>query len=136
MKNNSGKTNLLSALRVFYEDAGLKFDKNRDFPKFDVDDLEAWVELHFQTSDEEQESLKESYKNTENLLRVRRYLASEEGKVKAKQSNIYAYESGVLSENLFYGAANISSSKLGSVIYIPAISKIEDTLKNFRPFSV
>lgn len=132
-ENNSGKTNLLSALRVFYEDGGLKFDKNRDFPKFDTDDNESWIELHFSTTDEEQASLKDSYKTSDNILKVRRYLASENGKVKAKQSNIYAYEGGELSENLFYGAANVSSSKLGSVIYIPAVSKVEDTLKTTGP---
>lgn len=132
-ENNSGKTNLLSALRVFYEDGGLKFDKNRDFPKFDTDDNESWIELHFSTTNEEQESLKDTYKTEDNILKVRRYFASENGKVKTKQSNIYAYEAGELSENLFYGAANVSSSKLGSVIYIPAVSKIEDTLKTTGP---
>ena len=83
-ENNSGKTNLLSALRVFYEDGGLKFDKNRDFPKFDTDDNESWIELHFSTTDEEQATLKDSYKTSDNTLKVRRYLASENGKVKAK----------------------------------------------------
>lgn len=132
-ENNSGKTNLLSALRVFYEDGGLKFDKNRDFPKFDTEDNESWIELHFSTTDEEQETLKDSYKTNDNILKVRRYFASDNGKVKAKQSNIYAYEDGLLSESLFYGAANVSSSKLGSVIYIPAVSKVEDTLKTTGP---
>ncbi|WP_281245976.1 ATP-dependent nuclease [Oceanisphaera psychrotolerans] len=38
-----------------------------------------------------------------------------------------------MSDQLFYGAANISSSKLGSLIYIPAVSKVEDTLKTSGP---
>jgi len=54
-ENNSGKTNLLSALRVFYEDSGLKYEKNRDFPKIDTADSESWIELHFHTSVEEQD---------------------------------------------------------------------------------
>ncbi len=132
-ENNSGKTNLLSALRAFYEDGGLKYEKSRDFPKIETEDNESWVELHFETSCEEQEGLRDAYKSADGLLRVRRYFQSDEGKVKAKQSNIYAYEDGVLSENLFYGAANISSSKLGSIIYIPAVSKVEDTLKTTGP---
>ncbi|ALU41820.1 ATP-dependent nuclease [Pseudoalteromonas rubra] len=132
-ENNSGKTNLLSALRVFYEDGGLKFDKNRDFPKIDTTDNESWIELHFHTSDEEQDSLKDDYKSSDNILKVRKYFLSDEGRVKAKQSNIYAYENGALSENNFYGAANVSSSKLGSIIYIPAVSKVEDTLKTSGP---
>ena len=132
-ENNSGKTNLLSALRVFYENGGIKFDKNRDFPKIDTADNESWMELHFHTSNEEQDSLKDDYKSHDNLLKVRKYFLSDEGRVKAKQSNIYAYENGSLSENNFYGVANVSSSKLGSIIYIPAVSKVEDTLKTSGP---
>jgi len=131
-ENNSGKTNLLSALRTFYED-GIKYEKSRDFPKIDTEDNESWVELHFITTDEEQEGLRDAYKSDDMILKVRRYFVSEQGKVKAKQSNIYAYENGSLSENNFYGAANVSSSKLGSIIYIPAVSKIEDTLKTTGP---
>ncbi|WP_083399193.1 AAA family ATPase [Oceanisphaera psychrotolerans] len=67
-ENNSGKTNLLSALRTFYEDGGLKYDKVRDFPKFETDDNESWVELHFTTTDEEQGGLKESYRSTDKIL--------------------------------------------------------------------
>ena len=132
-ENNSGKTNLLTALRVFYEDGGLKYEQNRDFPKIDTTDSESWIELHFQTSVEEQDSLKDDYKSPDRILRVRKYLQSDKGRVKAKQSNIYAYENGVLSDNNFYGAANVSSSKLGSIIYIPAVSKVEDTLKTSGP---
>lgn len=132
-ENNSGKTNVLSALRMFYEDGGLKFDKHRDFPKIYTTDKESWIELHFYTSDDEQDSLKDDYKSPNNLLKVRKYFLSDGGKVKTKQSNIYAYENGTLSENNFYGAANVSSSKLGSIIYIPAVSKVEDTLKTSGP---
>ncbi len=132
-ENNTGKTNLLCALRIFYEDGGYKFDKNRDFPKFETEDNESWIELHFQTENEEQYSLKKEYKSPDNILKVRKYCLSDEGKVKPKNSNIYAYEDGVLSDNNFYGAANVSSSKLGSIIYIPAVSKIEDTLKTTGP---
>ena len=50
-ENNSGKTNLLSALRVFYEDGGAKFEPSRDFPKVATADKESWIELHFETTD-------------------------------------------------------------------------------------
>lgn len=53
--------------------------------------------------------------------------------MKSGQSNIFAYEKGELSENLFYGAKNVSQAKLGSVIYIPAVSKTDDTLKLSGP---
>lgn len=132
-ENNSGKTNLLSALRVFYEESGLKFDTKRDFPKFSTDDKESWIELSFLTTPEEQDSLKEEYRSADRVLKVRKYLQSEHGLVQSKQSNIYAYENGQLSNNLFYGAANVSTSKLGSVIYIPAVSKVEDSMKTTGP---
>lgn len=132
-ENNSGKTNLLSALRVFYEDGGFKYDSSRDFPKLTTDDGESWIELHFYTTPEEQDSLKDDYRSPDQILRVRKYLQSDNGRVKPKNSNIYAYEKGVLSESNFYGAANVSSSKLGSIIYIPAVSKVEDTLKTSGP---
>ena len=133
-ENNAGKTNILVALRLFYEDGGLKFKKDIDFPKFDTDDNESWVELAFETTNDEQESLKDEYKSGDNILRVRKYFLSDnKNLVKTNQSNIYGYESGVLSENLFYGAKNISQSKLGKVIYIPAVSKTDETLKLSGP---
>jgi len=133
-ENNAGKTNILVALRLFYEDGGLKFKKDIDFPKFNTDDNESWVELAFETTNDEQDSLKDEYKSGDNILRVRKYFLSDnKNLVKTNQSNIYSYESGVLSENLFYGAKNISQSKLGKVIYIPAVSKTDETLKLSGP---
>lgn len=131
--NNSGKTNLITALRLFYENEKLAFSQDRDFPKFETDS-ESWIELTFETTEAEQEQLKEEYRDEARRLRVRRYFASKESdRVKSGQSNIYAYERGELSKNLFYGAKNISQAKLGSVIYIPAVSKTDDTLKLSGP---
>ena len=130
-ENNAGKTNVITALRIFYEDHGVKFDENRDFPKFTTDD-ESWIELEFLTTAEEQANLKEGYKSKDNVLRVRRYLKSDQH-VKSSQSNIYGYENGTLSTNLFYGAKNISQAKLGKVIYIPDVSTTNDALKLSGP---
>jgi len=47
--------------------------------------------------------------------------------------NIFAYENGKLSENLFYGAKNISESKVGNIIYIPELSRVDDSLKMSGP---
>lgn len=133
-ENNAGKTNIITALRLFYEEGGLKYSKDRDFPKFQTEDNESWIEISFSVTDEEKASLKEEYKTEENIFKVRRYFQSEtEGIVDTKQSNIYAYENGALSKNLFYGAKNVSSAKLGSVIYIPELSKTSDTLKLSGP---
>ena len=79
----------------------LKYIDERDFSKFPVDDLESWMELEFFTSDNEQEQLKEEYKSNDKILKMRRYFKSNEKElVKANQSNIYAYENGILSKNL------------------------------------
>lgn len=132
-ENNVGKTNIFTALRLFYEDGGLKYKKEVDFPKFAKDD-ESWVELAFITTEDEQDGLKDEYKSKDKILRVRKYFRSKEKDlVKPNQSNIYAYESGELSNNLFYGAKNVSQAKLGKVIYIPAVSKTDETLKLSGP---
>ncbi len=131
--NNAGKSNIISALRLFYEDEKMSFKEDRDFPKFVVSDKESWIELEFTTTSEEQETLKNEYKNKDNLLKVRRYFQSKDVEVKKGQSNIFAYENGQLSKSLFYGAKNVSQAKLGKVIYIPAISKAGDNLKLSGP---
>lgn len=131
-ENNTGKTSFLTALRMFYEDGGAKYSKETDFPKFTVDDDESWLEIHYRTSQAEQDQLKEAYRAADGLLRVRRYFASKE-RVKSGQSNIYAYEGGDLSDSLFYGAKNISQAKLGSLIYIPEVAKTDEALKLSGP---
>lgn len=131
-ENNVGKSNIITALRVFYEEE--KFSPSNDFPKFATDDKESWIEIEFLTTDDEQESLKEEYKSLDKRLRLRKYLQSEDSElVKANQSNIYAYEKGVLSKNLFYGAKNISQAKIGKIIFIPEVSKTDDSLKMTGP---
>jgi len=131
--NNSGKSNILTALRIFYED-GIKFNEKKDFPQFQTDDEESWIEIEYLLTDDEFKNLKEDYKNPGNILKVRKYLKSEDSqRVKSNQSNIYAYENGELSSNLFYGAKNISQAKLGTVIYIPEVTKTEETLKLSGP---
>jgi predicted ATP-dependent endonuclease of OLD family len=135
-ENNAGKSNVFRALRIFYED-NLKFDANSDFSKFETDDKESWIEIQYETDIEEQESLKKEYQSEDNILKVRKILSTEDSKfkplVKANQSNIFAYENGVLSENYFYGAKNISQSKFGRIIFIPEISKVDDNLKMSGP---
>jgi AAA15 family ATPase/GTPase len=134
--NNAGKSNVLTALRIFYED-GIKFVDASDFPKFPTEDKESWIEIEYQLTDKEFNNLKEEYKNPGNILKVRKYLKSEDSnRVKVNQSNIYGYENGVLSENLFYGARNVSEAKLGLVIYIPEVIKTDEALKLTGPSSL
>jgi len=129
--NNSGKTNVIDALRIFYEKE--RFDKE-DIPKFETDDQEIWIEIEFHLTDDEFANLKEEYKQANNTLKVRKYLkSSQPDRVKSNQSNIYGYEGGNLSNNLFYGAKNISEAKLGDVIYIPEVAKVDEYTKLSGP---
>jgi putative ATP-dependent endonuclease of OLD family len=131
--NNSGKTNVIDAIRIFY-DKDLKFNVARDFPKFQTEDGESWIEFSFRLDDNEYLNLKEEYRNPKKLLRVRKYLKSNDAeRVKANQSNIYGYEGDSLSSNLFYGARNISEAKLGDVLYIPEVTRVDDYTKLSGP---
>lgn len=130
--NNAGKTNIIDALRIFYEN-DLKYTPSKDFPKFHNDDKESWIEIEYLLDDEDYNDLKDEYKQPNNTLKVRKYLQSDSERVKANQSNIYAYEKDGLSTNLFYGAKNIAEAKLGNVIYIPEVSKIDEYTKLTGP---
>lgn len=131
--NNAGKSNVFTALRIFYEDE-IKFNGETDLPKFQREDEESWVEIEYLLTDDEYNNLKDEYRGLGNILKVRKYLKSDDReRVKANQSNIYGYENGILSKSLFYGAKNISEAKLGTVIYIPEVSKTDETLKLSGP---
>ncbi len=133
--NNSGKTNIIDALRIFYEKE-IKFTPNKDLPKFSNSDNEdSWIEIEYTLSDDEYNNLREEYKVNRNLLKIRKYLkSSNPNLVKSNQSNLFAYEKdGRLSNNLFYGAKNISEAKLGDIIYIPEIAKVDEYTKLSGP---
>lgn len=129
--NNAGKSNVLAALRAFYED--IKWS-NDDLPKIGKNTDESWVELAFVLSDSEWTSLADKYKEgvTDQTLTVRRYFDSKD-RFKANQSNIYGLVKGEPEESLFYGAKNIGSAKLGQVIYIPALTTAADQMKTSGP---
>lgn len=133
-ENNSGKTNIITALRAFYENEGYKYDKKSDFPKLSfTNDSESWIEIEFITTEEEQRTLKDEYKRDDKILTVRRYFESAD-KVKKDNSNIfYIAKDGTISENNFYGAKNVSQAKLGKIIYIPEIAKTDDTFRLTGP---
>jgi putative ATP-dependent endonuclease of the OLD family len=127
--NNSGKSNILDAIRVFYDDLKFTID---DFPKYNVLDDESWIEITYVLSDDEYQNIKDEYKNNAKQLQLRKFLKSSKH-VKSNQSNIYSINSGKMSENLFYGAKNISEAKVGKIIYIPEVTKLEDYTKLSGP---
>ena len=131
--NNAGKSNLLNALRAFYEE--VKWS-TVDVPKIGGIDGESWVELTFELTDDEWANLADKYKNKEkaNRLMVRRLFRSDEkDRVRSNQSNIYGYVNGALDKELFYGAKNISSAKLGQIVYVPALATPDEQTKLSGP---
>lgn len=132
--NNAGKSNIISALRAFYEDFKHSGD---DLPKMkDVQIDESWVELTFSLTEGEWEGLADKYKEgaADHILVVRRYFASKEkDRFKSSQSNIYAIINGELERDLFYGAKNVGTAKVGSIIYIPALTTVADQMKTSGP---
>lgn len=130
--NNAGKSNIISALRAFYEDIKHSSD---DIPKMkDVQVDESWIELTFNLTEGEWDGLADKYKEgvAQRVLTVRRYFVSKE-RVKASQSNIYAIINGELEKDLFYGAKNVGTAKVGSIIYIPALTTAADQMKTSGP---
>lgn len=134
--NNSGKSTIVDCIRAFYEKDGFKFKKETDFPLKGAEDQESWMELTFSLTDEEHESLKDEYKTGDKLLKVRKYFQTAEklhdGKTAA--GSILGYKANhTLSDEPFYGAKNVQSGKFGELIYIPAISKIDEHTKLSGP---
>jgi predicted ATP-dependent endonuclease of OLD family len=131
--NNAGKTTVIDAIRAFYG-KGVKYDNKRDFPHRGALDRESWVEIEFKPSAEEFETLKDEYKSDRNTFRVRNYFQSEEKDSEGKdRSGPYAYVGGELSVERFYGFKNVGQGKFGEIIYIPAVSKVDEHTKLTGP---
>lgn len=134
--NNSGKSTIIDCIRAFYEKDGFKFKKEVDFPLKGTADQESSVELTFSLADEEHDSLKDEYKTQDKTLRVRKYFQTSEKLHDGKSATgwILGYKSdGTLSNEPFYGAKNVQSGKFGDLIYIPAISKVDEHTKLSGP---
>lgn len=134
--NNCGKSTVIDCLRAFYEKDGYKFKKDADFPSKEAKDEESWVDLTFKLSPEEHDSLKDEYKIGGQLLKVRKYFLTNQtlhdGKTAA--GAILGFQAdGSLSNEPFYGARNVQSGKFGELIYIPAISKVDEHAKLTGP---
>lgn len=131
--NNAGKSTIFDSLRAFYEKDNFKFNQKDHFPLKGAYDEESWIELLFKLTDSEFHSLKEEYRLNDNQLKVRKYFLSS-SKGKGVEGAIFAYDSNnKLSESPFYGAKNVQSGKFGDLIYIPAVSKVDDHTKLTGP---
>ncbi len=134
--NNAGKSTVLDSLRVFYEKDGFKFRSEHDLPYIVTGDRESWVELIFKLSDEEIASLADYYRLPGNILRVRKYFqtTTKTHDGKSATGSIFGYKTdGSISTEPFYGAKNVQSGKFGDIVYIPAVSKVDEHTKLSGP---
>lgn len=134
--NNAGKSTFIDGIRVFYEKDGIKFKAGNDFPFIKTVDEESWIEIKFKLSDAEHDSLAVTYQTGDKTLRVRKFFqtATKSSDGKNAAGSIYGYKSdGTLSDEPFYGAKNVQSGKFGDLIYIPAVSKVDEHTKLTGP---
>jgi putative ATP-dependent endonuclease of OLD family len=134
--NNAGKSTFIDGIRAFYEKDGFKFKPDKDFPFLKVADDESWAELKFRLSDAEHDSLADIYKAADKTLRVRKLFQTKAKSADGKSAtgSIYGYRNdGTLSDEPFYGAKNVQSGKFGDLIYIPAVSKVDEHTKLTGP---
>jgi predicted ATP-dependent endonuclease of OLD family len=132
--NNGGKSTVVDAIRAFYEKDGFKFKRERDWPVAGAKDEESWIHLSFICSPEEYDSLAEEYRIGENRLDVRKYFSVAPKEKVFKAGSIYGVgKDGKLSSDHFYGAKNVQQGKFGQVVYIPAVSRVDEHTKLTGP---
>jgi predicted ATP-dependent endonuclease of OLD family len=131
--NNSGKSSMINAIRAFYEKDGFKFKKEIDFPLIKTDDKESWIEIVFQLTKEEDDSLAEEYRQKNRQLIVKKFFETET-KIEGKSANgvIFGYHPDGTSST-FYGAKNVQTGKFGDIIFIPAVSRVDEHTKLTGP---
>lgn len=134
--NNAGKSTIIDAIRAFYEKDKYQYQDGTDFPQKGAADKDSWIEITFDLSKSEYESLADTYKYESDTLRVKKYFKTSEklsdGK-SAKGVIVGMTSDGIYSTEAFYGAKNVQNGKLGNVIYIPAVSRVDDITKMSRP---
>lgn len=127
--NNSGKSTVLNAIRAFYGD--VKFDENKDLPKFfnKKDAKESSVELSFELNEIEISSLGPQYIHSNEELKLKKYLIKN-GSMDPKE--IYYLDKNT-NEFVIFMNAKTRGDYIGNLIYIPAISNVEDQTKMTGP---
>lgn len=130
--NNAGKSTVIDCIRAFYEKGGAKYGKS-DITHGAPSDVGSWVELTFLLTDAEHDSLAKQYQLSDKSLRVRKLFVTGAGEER-KPNAIYGYDvDGSLSTDQFYGAKNVQTGKFGEIVYIPAISKVDEHAKLTGP---
>lgn len=131
--NNAGKSTVIDCLRAVYEKDKYKFSIARDNPAGELADKDSWAELTFELTADEFAGLAEKYRGPGNSLRLRKCFLSE--KDPENQNGIlFGYlTDGTLDTAAFYGAKGVQNGKIGDIIYVPAVSTIDDHAKLTGP---
>ena len=125
--NSAGKSNLIRSILQFYDYEGFKYNRESDFPRFDVNDNDVWVDVEYELLDVEYLALDEQYRLPSKKMKLRRKLESKP---------LYGYKGAELSTDAFYGYPNVGKAKIGDVIYIPAVPESEEAFKFSGPSAV
>lgn len=135
--NNAGKSAVVDAIRCFYEKDGYKFKKDRDacwIPPADAS--ESWIELTYQLTKDEWGSLPDYCKLPNEQLKVKKYFLTDKKNPAGDkmQDSVYAFKSdGSLNDEPFHGAKSVQLGKFGKLVYIPAVSTVDDHAKLSGP---
>ena len=120
--NNSGKSNLIEALLFYFDQIKPNPDVFHCVRETKADDL--WIEMEYIADDEaELAELPEKYRLANNTYRVRRSLEATSMKP-IYAGYIIVDGEEILDDVEFFGAKNVSKSKLGEVVYVPALRDI------------
>ena len=71
------KVPVINAIRAFYEKDGFKFKRDSDIPFIKSNDKESWIEITYQLSKEEHDSLAKEYQLPARQLIVKKFLETE-----------------------------------------------------------
>lgn len=130
--NNAGKSSVVDALRACYEKDGYRFDRERDFPKNGAADAESWIELWFKLTTQENDSIPSEMRWGDKTLRVRKWFVLDEavGPRGRKVGLLYLLNPDLEgSSKPLSKILKKSDSLIGSMIYVPALGRIDDHVK-------
>ena len=127
--NNAGKSNVIDALRVFYDQ--LKYNSDTDFPCFSVDSDDSWIEIEYLLTEKELETLDEKYRRPKGCFKVRKVLANSDKIFSA--GVIYGYAGDELETSPMFGIKRGQLKFFGNVIYIPPVSHLAEQTKLTGP---
>lgn len=112
--NNAGKSTLLDAIRLFYDT--LRWDAERDRPWDCAQEEPSWVEVGYELTDEEIETL-ELGELSGNRLDIRRYFTGE------RHGRYYFVPAA--GDETWTGWPEVAG-RLGQCVYVPAMAPIRD----------